>query len=196
MKNKGIHLLCRRTAPKPLDTEKHPPIVINEFNDKEVAAFHKSIMQAISDPDSNAIPVIVDSYGGELYAVFGMIDIIESIGMPVATIGMGKAMSCGSLLLAAGTKGHRFAAPNLDILIHEASSGSRGKNTDVQNEARASDRLNKVFLEKLAALSGKKPSFYQDMLHAHKNVDLYISPKEAKKYGIVDHIGIPILMEA
>ena len=74
------------------------------------------------------IPVVIDSYGGQVYSLMSMIAAIESAELPVATIVEGKAMSCGAVLLSFGEQGMRFADPHATVMIHDVSSGGYGKN--------------------------------------------------------------------
>ena len=73
------------------------------------------------------IPISIDSYGGAVYSLLGMIDAIEHCSLPVATIVESKAMSCGAFLFACGAPGHRYVGPNATVMIHTVSSGDFGK---------------------------------------------------------------------
>ncbi len=195
MKDKIPYILVRESQARPIDPEKFFPILINDFKEKSTTDFYKEFCKFQLDAEVSIVPIIVNSYGGQLYEVAAMIDILSQSSKPVATIGLSKAMSCGAILLAAGTKGYRFAAPSADILIHEVSAGMGGKNADIQVEARNTDRLNKSMLKKLALYCGKKPDYFLNMIKANGNTDIYLNAKEAKKIGLVDHIGMPILLE-
>jgi ATP-dependent protease ClpP protease subunit len=105
-----------------------PPIIIrvNKFDEDSAKEFnqHMSIAQCTGQ---NVIPVVIDSYGGEVYSLMTMIDSIKASRVPVATIVEGKAMSCGAVLLTCGAPGMRFASPHSTIMIHEVASAGRGK---------------------------------------------------------------------
>jgi ATP-dependent Clp protease protease subunit len=101
------------------------------------------------------------------------------------------AASCGALLLALGTKGYRYASPNAMILVHEASTASEGKTSEIINEALYIKKLNDELLELLAQNSNKSKDFYQKLIKKNNNADLFITPTQAKEWGIIDHIAVP-----
>lgn len=177
----------------PLDVDY---IFVTEFNDSAVADFYKKYITLSSRPEVKIIPVVVSSFGGQVHSLLAMLDIMESSTKPVATIGLGKAMSCGSVLLAAGTPGYRFVAPNTDIMIHEVSSVNWGKNTDIQNDAVQTKKLNDKLLKLYAKYANHNDAkFFLKQLHAKSNVDWWITPKEFVKYGLADHIQVPQLVK-
>ena len=104
-------------------------------------------------------------------------------------------MSCGSVLLASGSPGYRFAGEMTEIMIHEVSSSTRGKNSDIQNDGKQLDRLNSVLFSILAKKTGKSVKYFKDKIKASGNVDWYITAKQAKKMGLVDFVGVPVLLE-
>ena len=124
-----------------------------------------------------------------------MIDIINSSPKPVSTIGVGKAMSCGAVLIAAGTKGLRYAAPLTDIMVHEISSGTFGKMNDIQTSTENLHRLNDTIFMLLDKYSGGKKGAIRNKMMANGNADWYLTPKEYKKMGLIDHVKLPILKE-
>jgi ATP-dependent Clp endopeptidase proteolytic subunit ClpP len=167
-------------------------ILIKDFDADCCSAFSAGFNRLHGLPQS-IIPVEIDSYGGDVYSLLGILDIIDASKKQVATFVRSKAMSCGAVLLSAGDKGLRYASSNSTILIHEVSSFSLGKNTDVQSDAQESNRLNDTLLYILAKNSNKPKSFYSDLVAQKNNADLYITPKEALKYGIIDKIGVPTI---
>ena len=104
------------------------PIVIrvNKF-DEESAAKFSAQMSAAQSTGQTMIPIVIDSYGGQVYSLMSMIANIKSSKIPVATIVEGKAMSCGALLFSYGVSGYRFMDKHATIMIHDVSSGARGK---------------------------------------------------------------------
>lgn len=187
----NLELVYKKSQKEIINTEKQPVITVNDFDEKNSRTFLENILKIKSDSENLLIPIIIDSYGGQVYSLLSMLDILHGCSLPIVTIGIGKAMSCGAVLLAAGTKGNRYAAPNIDILIHEVSTFTRGKNSDIQNEAKNTERLNTLILKKLAFYCNKSDSYFIDMMKNSGNVDLYLTAKEAKKLGLVDHIGVP-----
>jgi len=141
------------------------------------------------------IVIIINSYGGEVYSLLSMIDLIKTAEKPVCTISNGKAISCGAVLLSCGTKGYRYAGELSDIMIHEASQGDHGKNTDIQNSAEQLKKLNDMLMRILAENSGKKnKNFFIKMLKKKSNVDMFLTAVECKKLGLIDHVGTPKLL--
>lgn len=146
------------------------------------------------DPEIDIIVIVINSYGGEIYELISMLDLIAACSKPVATIGMGKAMSCGSVLLVAGTPGYRFVSPNTDIMVHEVSSEVRGKNIDIQNDAKQTKRLNSLLFKLYSKYAKNKDSkFFIKQLKSRQNIDWYITAANYKRYGLVDHLFIPKL---
>ena len=156
-----------------------------------MANFYKAFIKMQNDPAIKVIPIIISSYGGSVYSLLPMLDLIEASGKPVATIALGKAMSCGAVLLASGTKGYRYCAPNADVLVHEVSSFNLGKTSEVSHEAKQTERLNRLLLVKLEQYSRKPPGWYEKEIAKRKNLDWYISAKEARRYGLVDIVSVP-----
>ena len=137
------------------------------------------------------IPILIDSFGGDVLSLFSMLDMIDSSDKPVITAVSSKAMSCGSALLSAGTKGYRFASPRATILIHEASTQLEGKAADIISDAKNMEALNEKLMELLAKNSNRPASFYKNLIKKGNNADLYLSAEEALECGIIDHIGLP-----
>lgn len=180
---------------------KHPQAMMNfmkrdfiwvyDFDETFLEVFTEDFMRLEQDHAVQVIPIYISSYGGDVYTMTAMRDLIKSSVKPVATICMGKAMSAGAFLLAAGTPGLRFCAETSDIMVHESSSGAVGKTAEVVQYALDLDKLNKRVLRNFATDIGKNLSEVESSLNEKKNVDWYLNAKEAKAYGIIDHIGIP-----
>ena len=137
------------------------------------------------------IPIVIDSYGGSVYALLHMIDAILVAPVPVATICIGKCMSAGALLLAAGTDGHRYAAPNSTILIHDISSWAAGKLPVIKVEVKEMERLSVLLFTFLAKQSHKPSNYFLNMLDSRGHMDLFFSAQEAKELGIINHVKLP-----
>lgn len=173
--------------------ERQPFIWVNSFDEEDVHRFYKQFFALESDPSITVITIFIDSYGGSVNGLFAMRDLIKSSQKPVSTVCVGKAMSAGACLLAAGSKGARFMAPDAEIMIHEASSGFWGKNQEIQASSRQMDKMNRRLIKNLASDLDKSAEELEDQLHKVKNADWYLSAREAKKWGIVDFVEIPRL---
>jgi len=165
-------------------------IRISKFTEDSVKNFTNDMDRAYTT-NQKIIPIICDSYGGQVYSLMAMIDIINKARIPVATIIEGKAMSCGAILAACGTKGHRYMGENATIMIHDVSSGSIGKVSEIQASAKEAERLNKLVFRILDERCGKKENYIWDKLQDTGRADWFLTSKMAKKHGLIDHIGIP-----
>ena len=135
------------------------------------------------DPEKD-IYLYINSPGGSVYAGLAIYDTIQYMKAPVATMCMGLAASMGSLLLATGAPGKRSALPNSRIMIHQPSGGGSGTAADIEIQAReiiyARERLNEI----LAKHTGQTV----ERIAADIDRDRFMSPEEAKDYGIIDHV--------
>jgi ATP-dependent Clp endopeptidase proteolytic subunit ClpP len=165
-------------------------LIVNDFCEEANNGFTMAFNHIVNDPQP-FIPIHIDSFGGDVLTLFSMLDMIEACGKPVITSVSSKAMSCGSALLSAGTKGYRFASPRATILIHEASTQLEGKAADIISDARNMEELNDKLMELLAKNSNKPASFYKNLIKKANNADLYLTAEQALEYGIVDHVALP-----
>src|SRR5574344_1032433 len=138
---------------------------------------------AYEDPKAD-IKLYINSPGGSVYDGFAIYDTMQYIKPDVQTIGIGLQASMGAFLLSSGTKGKRFALPNSRVMIHQPSSGTKGKITDQEIMLKEGIFLKKQLNKILAKNTGQKLSIIE------KDVDRYywMSAYEAKKYGLVDEI--------
>ncbi|MDY0256335.1 MULTISPECIES: ATP-dependent Clp endopeptidase proteolytic subunit ClpP [Gudongella] len=135
------------------------------------------------DPEKD-IQIYINSPGGSVSAGFAIFDTIQYIKPDVATICVGRAASMGAFLLAAGTKGKRFALPNSDIMIHQPLGGAQGQAEDIRIQAEKiieiRERINRILSERTG----------QPLERIAKDTDrdYYMSASEAVEYGIIDAI--------
>ncbi len=166
-----------------------------EFDDVSSSEFDAAIWDAVNS-GQKIIPIVVDSFGGQVYSLMRMLDTIAAVkkeGITIITIGKGKQMSCGSVLVSAGSKGYRYMQAQSTMMIHEVSSAGRGKNNEIQSDAVETDRLNTLLLYKLAEFAAKPKKFFVDLVHTVGHADLFLSAKDTVAIELVDHIGEPIL---
>lgn len=170
---------------------KSPNIIyVNKFNEEAAKEFVEAMVNA-QNTGQPIIPIVIDSYGGEVYSLLKMIDIIKSSTVPVATICMGKAMSCGAVLLTCGAEGHRYMAPTATVMIHDVASFAFGKVEEIKADAKESDRLNKLIFKIMADNCGKEVSYFSKLVHEHGHADWFLDAEECKKHGMVNHLRIP-----
>lgn len=171
-----------------------PLIRLNKAFDYEmVEHFNEEFNKALS-LSPKVIPVVIDSYGGEVYCLLELISLFQSSPVPIATICNGKAMSCGAMLYMFGHQNLRFMSEHATIMIHEVSSFNFGKVEEIKADAHETDRLNNLIFRLAAKHIGKKPDYFLELLHKHNHADIFMTAKEAKKHGICNHIGVPSLV--
>ena len=177
------------------DSLKHDPdvIYINDFNQESLKKFSRDFNDILA-ADWGIVPIYIDSYGGEVAALMGMVDVIQSSPVPVATICTSVAMSCGSALLAAGTPGYRFAAPNASIMVHDMGGCNWGKAKDILSDGKNLASLKKRYFEIFDKNCNQQKGATEAKLHELGNVDWFLTPKESKKYGIIDFVKLPRMM--
>ena len=138
---------------------------------------------AYEDPDKD-IALYINSPGGSVYDGLAIYDTMNFIKPDVATYGIGLQASMGAFLLSSGAKGKRFALPHAKIMIHQPSSGTRGKVTDMEIDLRESLELKEQLAKILAKNTGQKLT----KVKADMERDYWMNPTEAKKYGLVDEV--------
>lgn len=138
---------------------------------------------AYDDPKSD-IKFYINSPGGVIYDGLAIYDTIQYIKPDVQTIGIGLQASMGAFLLSSGTKGKRFALPNSRIMIHQPSSGTRGKISDQEIDLKEGILLKEKLNQILAKNTGQK------LAKIAKDVDrdYWMSAEEAVKYGLIDRV--------
>jgi len=151
----------------------------------EMAAEFLEQMTALERRDMDApITVYIDTYGGNVRAALAMYDMIRICACPVETVGIGKVMSAGALLLSAGDTGHRYITPNCGVMIHQVSGGVYGTVSEMEIDMQETKQLQDKYVSLLAKHCGKaKSKILKDI-----QIDKYMSAKEAIEYGLVDHI--------
>jgi ATP-dependent Clp protease, protease subunit len=135
------------------------------------------------DPERD-ISMYINSPGGVVTAGLAIYDTMQYLRAPVSTMCLGMAASMASVLLAAGAKGKRFALPNSRIMIHQGSAGFRGNTPDVLIQVREVEQLN-LALHKILARHTGQPV---DKIAKDTERDLFMSPEQAKAYGIIDEV--------
>ena len=135
------------------------------------------------DPEKD-IQLYVNSPGGVVYSGLAIYDTMRFIKPDVATTCCGIAMSMGSLILAGGAAGKRFALPNSRILVHQPSGGYQGQATDIQIHAEEAIGLRRRIEEIYAEHTGKPIEEISEAIER----DRFLNPDEAKEFGLIDRI--------
>jgi len=135
------------------------------------------------DPEKD-INLYINSPGGSVTAGMAIYDTMQLIKNDVATICIGQCASMGALLLAAGTKGKRFALPHSRILIHQPSGGAQGQATDIRIMAEEILRIREMTSRILAKHTGQT----YERIEKDVERDLIFTPQQAKEYGLIDEV--------
>ena len=135
------------------------------------------------DPDKELF-LYINSPGGSVTAGMAIYDTMQYVKPTISTICMGQAASMGALLLAAGTKGKRFALPHARIMIHQPLGGVQGQATDIDIQAkeilRVRDELNLIFVHHTGQTI--------EQIQRDTDRDFFMTPEQARAYGIVDEV--------
>jgi ATP-dependent Clp protease protease subunit len=124
----------------------------------------------------------INSPGGSVYDALAIYDTMQYVTNDIQTVGIGVQASAAAILLSSGTKGKRFLLPNSTVMIHQPSSGTRGKVTDQEIDLKESLRVKRLIEEIMAKNTGKK----LEKVHTDMERDFWMTAKEAKDYGVVD----------
>lgn len=140
----------------------------------------------MEDPKKD-IHIYINSVGGYITSGLAIFDTMQYLGCNINTYCIGQASSMGALLLTAGTKGKRFALPNSRIMIHQPYGGVGGTSADVALQAKEILELKKLLNQIMSECTGQNlPKITVD-----SERDFYMSPYEAKEYGLIDEVIVP-----
>jgi ATP-dependent Clp protease protease subunit len=138
------------------------------------------------DPDRQ-INMYINCPGGQIYAGLAIYDTMQQVRAPISTVAVGVTASFGTVLLAAGTPGKRYALPHATIHLHQPLGGAQGQATDIEIQAKEILRLREELNNILVRHTGRT---IED-IERDTERDFYMSGEEAKKYGLVDHVLNP-----
>jgi ATP-dependent Clp protease protease subunit len=159
-------------------------VLSDEVNDTTASLVVAQLLYLEGQDPEKDISLYINSPGGSVSAGFAIFDTMNYIKCDVSTICMGMAASMGAFLLAAGTKGKRYALPNSEIMIHQPSGGAQGQATDIRivsNQIlKIKERINKILAEETG-----KPI---EVIAQDTERDNYMTAQEALEYGIVDKV--------
>ena len=130
------------------------------------------------------IHLYINSPGGSVDDTLAIYDTMQFLECPVATYCVGQAASGGALILSAGSPGKRFALPHSKVMVHQPWGGVTGQATDIQIQAEEILKAKRLLNEILAHHTGRSV----EQIEAETERDRYMTPQEAKDYGIVDEI--------
>ena len=133
------------------------------------------------------ITLYINSPGGYVSAGLAIYDTMQHVRPNIATICIGSCASMAAVLLAAGTKGKRYALPHSRIMLHQPSGAATGQSTDIQITAKEIIRTKDTLAEIVAKHTGKSI----DEVRQKTDRDFYMGPEEAKAFGVIDEVFVP-----
>ena len=161
-------------------------VLSDEVNDVTASLVVAQLLYLEAENPDKDIQLYINSPGGSVSAGFAIYDTIQYIKADVSTICIGMAASMGSFLLAAGTKGKRYALPNSEIMIHQPSGGAQGQATEIKIHAehilKTKAKLNRILSERTG-----QPI---EVIERDTERDFFMTAEEAKAYGIVDEVMV------
>ena len=159
--------------------------ITGPIEDSVAALVSAQLLFLEAENSKKEIFLYINSPGGIVTSGLSIYDTMQFVKPPVATLCMGQAASMGSLLLAAGEKGHRFILPNARIMLHQPSGGFKGQASDIERHAADIVKIKKRLNEIYALHTGQSIETIEKTLDR----DYFMSPKEAKKFGVVDIVS-------
>lgn len=165
-------------------------IWVTKFDEESAQKFREQVMDMAKKSPAIVIPIYIDSYGGFVDSLAKMIETMDEVPNRFITICMGKAMSCGAILLAHGDL--RFCGKYSRIMVHNVSSGSWGDTYTLKADSEETHRLNKRFMGLLAENCGINYDKLQSLIKdAVGSKEIWLDAEGAQKFNIIDEIGIP-----
>jgi ATP-dependent Clp protease protease subunit len=158
--------------------------LVGPVNEQSASLVVAQLLFLESENADKDISLYINSPGGSVYDGLAIIDTMQFIKPDVSTLCTGLAASMGTLLLAAGTKGKRYALPNARIMIHQPSGGGQGTASDIEIQAREVLYLRERLNSTLADWSGQTVA----QIEKDSDRDNFMSADEAKRYGLIDDV--------
>lgn len=157
-----------------------------DVNEHSISSVITTLLSLANQDSKTPINLIVSTYGGSVDEMFSLYDVMKFLPCPVHTVGLGKIMSAGVLLMSAGKKGKRSIGKNTRVMIHPISSGNFGSVIEMINEV---DELKRMQTQMFDALL-KETKLSKDKLNTimGKGHDFYLNSKQAIEFGIADKI--------
>jgi ATP-dependent Clp protease protease subunit len=164
---------------------------IDEKTSFQIVADLNDIMETLDyeQMEDSDIYFHINTPGGDVSDMFAIIDSIEYAkkrGFTIHTIGLGKVMSAGLIILSCGTKGCRRVGKNTRLMFHEVHGGTSGNYDSIRNEYKEIEYAQNEYIKALISYTNKEKNFYKSLLERKNNY--YFTAKEAVEWGIVDEI--------
>ena len=157
-----------------------------DVNEHSISNVITNLLSLANQDSKSPITLIVSTYGGSVDEMFSLYDVMKFLSCPVHTIGLGKIMSAGILLLSSGKKGTRLLGSNARLMIHPIAGHAIGKMFDLENEVAECRRMQNLMIELLKKETKMTKADIDKIMNLSH--DFYLTPEQAVKYGIVDKI--------
>lgn len=150
------------------------------------------VLSSQKDPETNEVDPIkfyISTYGGaadEMFAIYDVMNYVKRQGVIIETVGLGKVMSAGTLLLAAGTPGHRKLGKHCRVMIHAVAGGSMGELHSIKNELEQMNVLQESYIKAMADETEMSKKQIQNLIN--RKVNVYLSASEAIEKGLADEV--------
>ena len=150
------------------------------------------VLSSQKDPETNEVEPIkfyISTYGGaadEMFAIYDVMNYVKRQGVIIETVGLGKVMSAGTLLLAAGTPGHRKLGKHCRVMIHAVAGGSMGELHSIKNELEQMNVLQESYIQAMADETEMSKKQIQNLIN--RKVNVYLSASEAIEKGLADEV--------
>lgn len=164
-------------------------VFIDNVIDDSLASNVTRQLMYLASVSNEDITLVINSPGGSVTAGLAIYDTMSGISCDVSTVCLGMAASMGAFLLAAGTKGKRYATPNSEVMIHQVMGGASGQAVDVQIAARRIGRKKDNLNALLAAFTGQP----LERIQIDTDRDYFMTTQEAIEYGMIDGVKHSLL---
>lgn len=161
-------------------------IVTGPVDEDMSAAITRSLLTFNAEDPETPIAMYINTYGGTAHDMMAIYDVMQFIKPPIYTIGCGKVMSAGVLLLAAGEPGYRYALPHTSIMIHRVRGGALGTVEDIEasgDHMKQLQSISETLLSKHTKITKKQMKDFMS------GPDSYLLPRQAKVLGLIDHVS-------
>ncbi len=159
-------------------------LVSTPINDQTASLIVAQLIHLSNEDPEAPIQMYISSPGGVVYSGLGIYDTMKMIPNQISTVAVGFTASFGTVLLTAGSHGHRYALPNATIHMHQPLGGAQGQASDIEIQANEILRLKKRLNQILAENTGQD----LEKIENDTNRDVYMDAAQAVEYGLVDHV--------
>ncbi|HLB66155.1 MAG TPA: ATP-dependent Clp protease proteolytic subunit [Candidatus Saccharimonadales bacterium] len=156
----------------------------NDVNEHTANLVVAQLLFLDNESNKKDIFLYINSPGGSVYDALAIYDTMQYVKSDIQTVGIGVQASAAAFLLSSGARGKRFLLPHSTVMIHQPSSGTKGKVTDQEIDLKEALRVKRLLEQIMAKNTGQKP----EKIHVDMERDFWMTADEAKKYGVVDAV--------